>query len=92
NNINTASDGNNTNNVNVVSSTVNAAGIVDNAVAENIVYGCADDPNMPNMEENVYSDDDDKDVNAEVDITNTKSGFGHTCYFLNDHTVRYLCD
>ncbi|GKD69492.1 hypothetical protein Tco_1323582, partial [Tanacetum coccineum] len=33
---------NNTNNV-------NAASIQDNAVNENIVYGCADDPNMPDM-------------------------------------------
>ncbi|GKA50035.1 hypothetical protein Tco_0743108 [Tanacetum coccineum] len=24
--------------------------------------------------------------------TSTKSGFGHTCCFLNGHTVRYLCD
>ncbi|GJY57018.1 putative ribonuclease H-like domain-containing protein [Tanacetum coccineum] len=60
---------NNTNNINTVSSTVNAAGIEDNAVDENIVYGCADDPNMPNLEEIVYSDDDE-DVGAEADMTN----------------------
>ncbi|GJS18406.1 putative ribonuclease H-like domain-containing protein [Tanacetum coccineum] len=42
---------NNTNNINTVSPTVNAAGIEDNAIDENIVYGCADDPNMPNLEE-----------------------------------------
>ncbi|GKE02611.1 hypothetical protein Tco_1390594, partial [Tanacetum coccineum] len=41
----------------------------DNVVAENIVYGCADDPNMPNLEEIVYSDDD-KGVSAEADMTN----------------------
>ncbi|GKC12135.1 putative ribonuclease H-like domain-containing protein [Tanacetum coccineum] len=40
-----------TNNIKTVSPTVNAAGIVDNAVAENIVYGCVDDPNMPELEE-----------------------------------------
>ncbi|GJV92117.1 ribonuclease H-like domain-containing protein [Tanacetum coccineum] len=42
---------NNTNNIKTVSPTVNVVGIVDNDVAENIVYGCADDPNMPEFEE-----------------------------------------
>ncbi|GJY75180.1 putative ribonuclease H-like domain-containing protein, partial [Tanacetum coccineum] len=58
-----------TNNINIVSPTVNAASIKDNVVDENIVYGCADDPNMPNLEEIVYSDDDE-DVGTEVDMTN----------------------
>ncbi|GJZ35003.1 putative reverse transcriptase domain-containing protein [Tanacetum coccineum] len=48
-----------TNNINIVSSTVNTASIKDNVVDENIVYGCADDPNMPNLEEIVYSYDDE---------------------------------
>ncbi|GJZ45793.1 hypothetical protein Tco_0593389 [Tanacetum coccineum] len=60
NNINTASDGNSTNNVNTVSSTVNAAVLKDNAAHENIVYGCDDDLNMPNLEEIVYSDVDEE--------------------------------
>nr|GFD09090.1 ribonuclease H-like domain-containing protein [Tanacetum cinerariifolium] len=34
---------NNTNNVNTVSLTANAAGIEDNVINENIVYGCVDD-------------------------------------------------
>nr|GEV03105.1 copia protein [Tanacetum cinerariifolium] len=42
---------------------------LDNVVDENIVSGCADDPNMPNLEEIVYSDDDE-DVGEEVDMTN----------------------
>ncbi|GJV70665.1 ribonuclease H-like domain-containing protein [Tanacetum coccineum] len=42
---------NSTNSINTVSSSVNAAGIKDNVVEENIVYGCADDPNMPHLEE-----------------------------------------
>ncbi|GKA06634.1 ribonuclease H-like domain-containing protein [Tanacetum coccineum] len=42
---------NSTNNIKIVSPTVNDAGIVDKIVAENIVYGCADDPNMPDLEE-----------------------------------------
>nr|GEV41610.1 ribonuclease H-like domain-containing protein [Tanacetum cinerariifolium] len=40
----------------------------DNVVDENIDYGCADDPNMPNLEEIVYLDDDE--VGAEADMTN----------------------
>ncbi|GJU41840.1 putative ribonuclease H-like domain-containing protein [Tanacetum coccineum] len=60
---------NSTNNINNVSSTINTASIKDNVVDENIVYGCADDPNMPNLEEIVYSDDDE-DVGAEDDMTN----------------------
>ncbi|GJR28602.1 putative reverse transcriptase domain-containing protein, partial [Tanacetum coccineum] len=39
-------------------STVNTASIEDNDVDENIVYGCADDTNMPNLEEIDYSHDD----------------------------------
>ncbi|GJU18101.1 putative ribonuclease H-like domain-containing protein [Tanacetum coccineum] len=60
---------NSTNNINTVSLTVNAADIEDNTVDENIVYGCVNDPNMPNLEEIVYSDDDE-DVDAEADMTN----------------------
>ncbi|GJY72365.1 putative ribonuclease H-like domain-containing protein [Tanacetum coccineum] len=69
NNINTANDGNNTNNVNAASSTINVAGIKDYVVLKNIVYGCDDDSNMPNLEEIVYSDDDEG-VGAEADMTN----------------------
>ncbi|GJV02530.1 hypothetical protein Tco_1336099 [Tanacetum coccineum] len=58
-----------TNNINIVSSTVNTASIEDNVVDENIVYGCVDDLNMPNLEEIVYSDDDE-DVDAKADMTN----------------------
>ncbi|GJY34858.1 ribonuclease H-like domain-containing protein [Tanacetum coccineum] len=60
---------NNTNNINTVSPTVNAAGIEDNVVDENIVYGCVDDPNMPELEDIVYSDDD-KDAGAEANMNN----------------------
>ncbi|GKA13471.1 hypothetical protein Tco_0693117 [Tanacetum coccineum] len=42
---------NNTNNINTVCLTINAASIKDNAVDENIVYGCADDPNIHDLEE-----------------------------------------
>ncbi|GJV75892.1 putative ribonuclease H-like domain-containing protein [Tanacetum coccineum] len=50
---------NSTNNINTISPTVNAADIKNNVVDENIVYGCDDDPKMPNLEEIVYSDDDE---------------------------------
>ncbi|GJW75278.1 putative ribonuclease H-like domain-containing protein [Tanacetum coccineum] len=42
---------NSTNNINTISPTVNVADIENNVVDENIVYGCDDDPNMPNLEE-----------------------------------------
>ncbi|GJX28005.1 putative ribonuclease H-like domain-containing protein [Tanacetum coccineum] len=57
------------NTINTVSPIVNTTGIEDNVVDENIVYGCDDDPNMPELEEIVYSDDDE-DVGAEADINN----------------------
>ncbi|GJT97782.1 ribonuclease H-like domain-containing protein [Tanacetum coccineum] len=60
---------NSTNNINTVSPTVNTASLEDNVGDENIVYGCIDDPNMPNLEEIVYSDDDDG-VGAEADMNN----------------------
>ncbi|GJR86932.1 putative ribonuclease H-like domain-containing protein, partial [Tanacetum coccineum] len=41
----------------------------NNAADDNIVYGCDDDPNMPNLEEIVYSDDDEG-VDAKADMTN----------------------
>ncbi|GKD44984.1 putative ribonuclease H-like domain-containing protein, partial [Tanacetum coccineum] len=60
---------NSTNNTNIVSSTVNTASIEDNVIDENIVYGCIDDPNMPNLEEIVYSYDDEE-VGVEADMNN----------------------
>ncbi|GJV32379.1 putative ribonuclease H-like domain-containing protein [Tanacetum coccineum] len=49
--------------------TVNAADIENNVANESIVYGCDDDPNMPNLEEIVYSDDDEG-VDGKADMTN----------------------
>ncbi|GKA16565.1 ribonuclease H-like domain-containing protein [Tanacetum coccineum] len=60
---------NSTNNINTVSSTVNTASIMDSAIDENTVYGCVDDPNRPNLEEIVYSKDDEG-VGAEADMNN----------------------
>ncbi|GJW39451.1 ribonuclease H-like domain-containing protein [Tanacetum coccineum] len=69
NNINNVSDGNNTNNVNAVSPTVNAAGIEVNVVDPKSSIELPDDPNMPELEDIVYSDDDE-DVGAEADMNN----------------------
>ncbi|GKF79058.1 hypothetical protein Tco_0234626, partial [Tanacetum coccineum] len=44
----------------------------NNVVDENIVYGCIDDPNMPNLEEIVYSDDDEE-VGAKDDMNNVEN-------------------
>ncbi|GJZ18267.1 putative ribonuclease H-like domain-containing protein [Tanacetum coccineum] len=59
NNVNTASDGNNTNNVNAVSSTVNVVGIELNVVGAKTSIELPDDPNMPELEDIVYSDDNE---------------------------------
>ncbi|GJZ22558.1 putative ribonuclease H-like domain-containing protein [Tanacetum coccineum] len=69
NNINTASDGNSTNNVNAVSSTVNAASTEVNAVDPKTSIKLPNDPNMPELEDIVYSDDDEY-VGAETDMNN----------------------
>ncbi|GKE55191.1 putative ribonuclease H-like domain-containing protein [Tanacetum coccineum] len=60
---------NNTNNINTISPTVSATDIKNNVVDENIVYGCIDDPNMPNLEEIVHSADDEE-VGAKADMNN----------------------
>nr|GEU42734.1 putative ribonuclease H-like domain-containing protein [Tanacetum cinerariifolium] len=72
---------NRTNNINTVSPTDNAAGIEDNVVDENIVYGCADDPNILDLEEtDKFGDagDDDSgtdmnnlDTNFQIDVKST---------------------
>ncbi|GJV48209.1 hypothetical protein Tco_1438421, partial [Tanacetum coccineum] len=69
NNINTASDGNKTNNVNTVKSTINIAGIEVNAVSSNTSIELPNDPNMPEWEDIVYSDDYE-DVGAKADMNN----------------------
>ncbi|GJW33365.1 putative ribonuclease H-like domain-containing protein [Tanacetum coccineum] len=68
NNVNTASV-NSTNTINTVSSTVNVAGIEVNVVDPKSSIELLDDPNMPELEDIVYSDDDE-DVGAEADMNN----------------------
>ncbi|GJZ15442.1 putative ribonuclease H-like domain-containing protein, partial [Tanacetum coccineum] len=71
-NVNTASDGNNTNNINVVSSIVNVVGIDIKVAGANTSIELPNDPNMPELEDIVYSDDDE-DVGAEADMNNLKA-------------------
>ncbi|GJV57881.1 retrovirus-related pol polyprotein from transposon TNT 1-94 [Tanacetum coccineum] len=68
NNVNTASV-NRTNTINTVSLTVNANGIEVNAVDPKSSIELPDDPNMSELEDIVYSDNDE-DVRAEADINN----------------------
>ncbi|GJY91619.1 putative ribonuclease H-like domain-containing protein [Tanacetum coccineum] len=68
----------------IVSPTVNAAGIVDNVVAENIVYGCADDPNMPELEEiGRFSDAEDDISRVDMDNLDTYFQVNHEHGFLS---------
>ncbi|GJZ27647.1 ribonuclease H-like domain-containing protein [Tanacetum coccineum] len=65
---------NSTNTIKTVSPTINTVGIVDNAVAENIVYGCADDPNMPELEEISRFSDAEDDISG-ADMNNLDTYF-----------------
>ncbi|GKF47319.1 retrovirus-related pol polyprotein from transposon TNT 1-94, partial [Tanacetum coccineum] len=58
-----------TNNVNAVSSTVNAARIEVNAIDPKISIELPNDPNMPELEDIVYTDDDE-DVGVAADMNN----------------------
>ncbi|GKC77451.1 putative ribonuclease H-like domain-containing protein [Tanacetum coccineum] len=91
---------NNTNNINTVSLTVNAASIEDNYVDENIVYGCANDPNIPNLEKNGrFSNAGDDDSGADmnnldtyfqtlVELPNGKRAIGTKWVFRNKKDER----
>nr|GEX94085.1 hypothetical protein [Tanacetum cinerariifolium] len=58
------------------SPTANAAGIKDNAVNESIVYVCADDPNMSELEDISIFEDLNEDVfGAKADLNNLESTF-----------------
>nr|GEW80856.1 putative ribonuclease H-like domain-containing protein [Tanacetum cinerariifolium] len=63
---------NSTNNINTVSRIDNVVGIEDNVVDENIVYGCADDPNIPDLEEiGRFGDAEDDDSGADINNLDT---------------------
>ncbi|GJX65614.1 putative ribonuclease H-like domain-containing protein [Tanacetum coccineum] len=78
-------------NIQRMNSPINAAGIEDNAIDENIVIRCADDPNMPNLEEIVYSDEG---VGAEADMTNLDTNFPispiSTTRIHKDHPIEQI--
>ncbi|GJV12766.1 putative ribonuclease H-like domain-containing protein [Tanacetum coccineum] len=60
---------------------------IGNEDVEVPVYGCDDDPNMPELEEIVYSDDDE-DVGAEADIKNLDT---HICQsILNSEFTKII--
>ncbi|GJR29961.1 putative ribonuclease H-like domain-containing protein [Tanacetum coccineum] len=65
----------------------------DNVVDENIVYGCEDDPNMPNLKEIIYFDDDEG-IDAEPDMTNLDThilaSFILTTRIHKDHPVKQI--
>nr|GEX87916.1 hypothetical protein [Tanacetum cinerariifolium] len=67
--------------------------VLNNVVDENIVYRCADDLNMPNLEVIVYSDDDE-DVGVEVVMTNLDTnipvGPFPTTKIHKDHMVEQM--
>nr|GEW50889.1 uncharacterized mitochondrial protein AtMg00810-like [Tanacetum cinerariifolium] len=64
----------------------NVAGIKDNVVDENTVNECVDDPNMPNLEEIVYSDEDEDETCTEFEKMMHKkfqmSSMGDLTFFL----------
>ncbi|GKA39283.1 putative ribonuclease H-like domain-containing protein [Tanacetum coccineum] len=69
---------NSTDNINIVSPTVNAASIKDNAIDENIVYGCADDLNILDLEEiGRFSDAENDDSGADINNLDTYFQVSH---------------
>nr|GEU90183.1 putative reverse transcriptase domain-containing protein [Tanacetum cinerariifolium] len=63
---------NSTNNINYVSLTDNVAGIKDNVVDKNIVYGCTNDLNIPDLEEiDRFGDAEDDDLVADINNLDT---------------------
>nr|GEX39548.1 hypothetical protein [Tanacetum cinerariifolium] len=84
---------NSTNNINTVSPADNTAGIKDNVVGENIVYGCADDPNMHALEEiGSFSDAENDDSGADMNNFDTYFQVNHvpTTRIHKDHPINQM--
>ncbi|GJW40452.1 hypothetical protein Tco_0066297 [Tanacetum coccineum] len=83
----------NTNNINVVSSTVNAVVTEVNVVDPKTSIELLNDPNMPELEDIVYLDDDE-DVGAEADMNNLDAFLPirpiPTIRIHKDHTVEQI--
>ncbi|GKE16617.1 hypothetical protein Tco_1424194 [Tanacetum coccineum] len=78
-------DVNRTNNINTVSSTVNATDTDGfNDVDENIVIGCADDPTMPELEE-IGRFSDAEDDNSGADMNNLDTYFQVSPVTIHKH-------
>ncbi|GJU68749.1 putative ribonuclease H-like domain-containing protein [Tanacetum coccineum] len=65
---------NNTNSIKTISPTINALGIVLRGGCDNIVYGCVEDPNMPELEE-IGRFSDAKDDISGADMNNLDTYF-----------------
>nr|GEW91668.1 hypothetical protein [Tanacetum cinerariifolium] len=81
---------NNTNNITTVSPTDKAASIEDNDVDENIVYGCVDDPNIPDLEEiGRFGDVEDDDSRGDMNNLDTYFQVSHvpTTRIHKDHPL-----
>ncbi|GKD37592.1 hypothetical protein Tco_1257799, partial [Tanacetum coccineum] len=84
---------NRTKNIKTVSPTVNVSGIVDNVVAEYIVYGCADDLNMPELEEiDRFSDAEDDISGTDMNNLDTYFQVSHvpTTRIHKDHPIKQI--
>ncbi|GKB27671.1 putative ribonuclease H-like domain-containing protein [Tanacetum coccineum] len=91
---------NSTNTINTVSPTVNAVGIEDNDVDKNIVYGCDDDLNMPDLEDIASLENEIKAMKEEllqfklqqvwtlVDLPNGKRAIGTKWVYMNKKDER----
>nr|GEW76680.1 hypothetical protein [Tanacetum cinerariifolium] len=86
---------NSTNNVNTVSLTGNAASIKDNVVDKNIVYGCADDPNIHDLEEIGRASDAENDDSG-ADMNNLDTYFqvspAPTTRIYKDHPLEKVIE
>nr|GEX18470.1 uncharacterized mitochondrial protein AtMg00810-like [Tanacetum cinerariifolium] len=68
--------------IHIMSPTANVASIKDNDVDEDIVYGCADDLDMPNLKEIIYSVEYE-DVDGEADMTNFDTNIHQVWTFMD---------
>ncbi|GKC86242.1 putative ribonuclease H-like domain-containing protein [Tanacetum coccineum] len=82
-----------TNIINTVSLTINTASIEYNVVDDNIVYGCADDLNMPELEEiGRFSDAEDDISGADMNNLDTYFQVSHvpTTRIHKDHPIEQI--